>query len=235
MKFSIAIIDDEQEYALKLQEYIRLWVNRNSHSLEIRYFESPEFFLATMAKEHTINMVFLDVYMPNINGIEVSKRLRQIDPKVPIILVSSYPQFSLDGYEANATRFIVKNSANFDEKIHEAMTYALNLFESARSSYVITNSRMTQALHYNEIMYFEAKNHDILIHTKDNSYTERKKLTALLDELPRYFIRCSRSFIVNIQYVAVIRQNNIELENGELIPYSKQFKNDVTTAYLTYK
>ena len=112
---NIAIVDDNRSYLEKLTHGIRDWAKRNSVAVSISAFASPEVFLAQADDKFDFDALMFDVAMPEIDGISLARRIREVHPAVPIIFVSDYMQFSPLGYEVNAVRYLNKAAEDFPE------------------------------------------------------------------------------------------------------------------------
>ena len=233
MNISIAIVDDNQNFAQMLIHEIEVWASEKGHSVRIKYMTSPEVFLAELSDNNTWNAILLDVSMPEMNGIEVAKKIRKQNTIIPIVFISGFMQYCTEGYEVNALRYLDKNAVNFREKLNECMCYVMKIIEANDDSALLLQTKNTSMqIPYKETMYFEAMNHNIEIHTVSTTFTVRRTLQSIKEELPDRFIFSTRSYCVNLQHVIAVMQNYIVLTDKSTLPLSRQYRDEVMQAFL---
>ena len=233
MRLSIAIVDDNFAFAEDLKRKLVELANKSGHEALVEYRDNPEEFLKEFSAKPDFDALFLDVAMPNLNGIDLAKGVRLINREIPIVFVSDFPQFSVVGYEVNAIRFLVKHSIDFETKLSECLEYTINILKlSSGLLYSINTTRLKTSIPYSDILYFEVANHLLAIHTFQGCVKERRLLSTLLSILPEHFVMCSRSYIVNLQHIILIHTKDVEFKNGKRLPLSRKYKDDVVRAFL---
>ena len=117
----IAVVDDVQGEQEKLCNLLLGYAARKGCRWEINRFSSGEAFLADTEREHRYNLVFLDILMNGIDGLETAKRLRKKDPQALIVFVTTEADYAVEGYEVEAAGFLVKGGEHSRERLERLM------------------------------------------------------------------------------------------------------------------
>jgi DNA-binding LytR/AlgR family response regulator len=168
-----------------------------------------------------VDVVFLDVEMPKMGGIELLKSLKK-SPMV--VMITSHEEFALESYEYNVTDFL-KKPAEWSrflktiEKIRkEFLDLAAQLLESSDQEHVFikTDSKLVQ-LNLSQVLWVEALGNYIRVHTEEDKYTVLSTMKEIEAKLPpKDFIRVQRSFIIRVDKVKAIEDNYIIIKNKEI-------------------
>jgi DNA-binding LytR/AlgR family response regulator len=189
-----------------------------------------------LLKTTATDLLFLDVEMPWTNGLEF---LSGLDVKPMVILVTAYPQYALHGYEHGVVDYLLKPVS--PERLRLACEKALEwwvLRNNAGSQnspvgylYIKSNGRF-ERIGYNEIVYLEAANNYVIVHTREKKYLVYQTLKGMEKQLPaRGFLQTHKSFIVARPHIRQIERESITV--GEVrIPLSRRFKQRFLTEVL---
>lgn len=171
-----------------------------------------------------------------MSGIELAKKIRTIDKEVIIIFITGIDEYVFEGYNVSAFNYLLKPIDevkifnvldNIKEKLEKDITNKKFL--------ILSKGKNILRIDYDDIFYIIAFDHYIDIHTKNDIYTFNRKISEIETLLPqRYFVRCHRSYIVNIKYVKNINKNSLLLENQIKIPVSKTRINDTYDTFINY-
>ncbi len=233
MIIHIALFEDMQQHSDMIANSLNKWAYANGREFKIKNYNSPMGFNEDDANK--FDCIFLDVKLPDQDGISFAHEIRKVNLNVPIIFISNYIEYSLLGYEVNALRFLNKSSTDFDDKINECMSYAVSIIESGiNKGYTISSNKEYISVAYREILYITIRDHILTFCTQNGSYSERNSLKSILSKLPAQFIQCSRSNIVNIWHIARIYPDMIKMRNGDEIPLTGKFTTSVLKAYSQY-
>ena len=233
--FTIAIVEDDNKQAQILEDYCRRFSDENGVEFHLTHYRSGEDFLARQTD--FFDIVFLDIMLDGINGMEVAHRLRASNQKSALIFVTSMAQFAVMGYEVNALDFIVKpvTYPHFQMKLRRAVEVARN-----RAGAMITvqkgKSGIVWQLSSEDILYLEVQGHALYIHTKDDVIQCWQPLSVLEKKLSgQCFSRCNNCYLVNLKYVKSFSGYTLTMWDGrELLvshPKRKQFLQELT-AYI---
>lgn len=227
----IAICDDEEMFSSQLKEYLESYYK--SMDLIIDKFESGEEFLKRYTNMNCgYDIIFLDIEMKQIDGIETAKKLRELNNDIIIIFLTSHLEFAPEGYEVNAFRFLIKPIQK--EKLKNALLDVQ--YQIDRNKKILIKDKDREVLlKYTDIVYIEAQNVNIKICTMNEKFLIRKTLREIEEELkgPTFF-KCHRSYIVNLDFVMDYDNKIITMENKEKISLSRNKYSDFKNSMITY-
>ena len=225
----ILICDDEDIFREQLKKDLEAYYQ--SLDVLIQLVASGEELLAACEK-NKYDLIFLDIEMHGINGLETAKRLQEKNTKEKIIFLTSHTELAMDGYEVQAFRFLGKPIE------HQKLYAALEAFEKGLTQekrIVITEEGVWHYLSCEEICYFESQNVYLRIVMQETEHRIRKKLKEMVKELPReMFVVIHRSYIVNMKYIKSFQGNQVVLEDGTILPVSKGNKEQFMEQMMRY-
>lgn len=202
-------------------------------SYEIHGFSSPEELLLFM-EEHTIDIIFLDIVMPERNGFELSGYIRKKYPDAVIIFVSSYEDYVYHSFRYNPFRFLRKTELK--KELPEALQKAVEKCMSDRNAYLFHTTDGEILLKITTILYLECHKNYFIVHCTNTDYTCRGTLTAMEKQMANYaFFRIHSSFLVNLKHVYKIdRKNVVVLTSGISLTVSQRKVSAFKEAYANY-
>lgn len=227
--FRIAIIEDELIYRQELISKINQCLC--NEMLDIACFETAEKFFSSAWQEYAYTAIFIDIELNgDMNGMEAARLLRHKEYRGMIVFTTNYEQFVYDGYEVEAFRYLRKPVKQ------EEVQACLNRMEQDESCKMLSFSfnRKQYRIPYNDIIYISSYGHYLTIHTKDYDYEWKYLIKDLQPKLPSGFIRCHRSFVVNLSYLRKLDGKRIFLENGEEIDVAAGYLEDVRKAVIRF-
>ncbi len=182
-------------------------------------------------KEEHIDLVFLDIEMPKMDGLEM---LRTLSPLPQVILVTAHEKYAVESYEYDVTDFLHKPISL--ARFMKAVDKAYNRFENNRASitsqdktiFIKADSRLVQ-INTEDILYIEALGNYMRIFTSgDQKYTILSTMKDIISKLSSEdFVRVHRSFIVRLDKIKTIEDNYIVI-NSKQINIGKAYKDDLT-------
>ena len=232
-KLNVAICDDNQEYINILENYI---LDRKDVGITCDAFYSGE----ELVKMYNIgeacyDVIFLDMEMDKLNGIETANIIRKMDKHVIIVFVTSHTKYMQACFECLPFRFLVKpvSASDFD-KVYADIIKKLS---EERTTFVFTENRNKIRLFCEDIIYFECQAHYIHIHTKDKVHKICKTMSELYDSVDKtMFIQVHKSFVINLNHIREIKETELVLYDADkVIPISRTFKKQVATAFINFK
>ena len=225
----IAICDDQAEYRHQAESAIRRCLKGTD--LLIDSYKDGLSFLRDY-KNSKYDLVFLDIEMPEMDGITLAKRLRKLNKDVPIIFLTTHIEFALEGYEVNALRYLTKpvNMA----KLQEVLSYALRQIQEQRVIWVKSDLSDKKII-LKDILYMEAQNQNIIIVTTTDTYSVRYNLSDYENELQNDdFFRIHRGYLVSLGHIKSIGHNEVILNNGTSLPVSRTKEKALKEALMQY-
>lgn len=227
---SIAICEDQINQQELLKKYLEKILIEYINSYEILIYNSGEELLSNYPEN--IDIFLLDIQMNNINGMDVARKIREIDAKnVEIIFITSIVEYIQEGYEVRAYRYLLKPIKYDDLEKH--IINCIKEIEN-RDKYLIINEKNNiKKIKHSEITYIEIQKKDMTIHTVNKVYLIKNSMDKIEKEINNVnFYRCHKSFLVNLEYVESIKQYVAILENKEEVPISRhRFKDTKNKFY----
>ena len=230
----IAICDDNAHDTRELAASCGRFARERELPLHCREYESGAALLAD-TQVLGYDIVLLDIYLPGENGIDVARALRTADFEGAIILVTASRDHYPEGFEVIAVHYLLKPYTH--EDVCEGLERAVQFcgLERQEERIPINCERQTVAVMPSQIRYLEVYDHSVTVHT---THYNLKTGTALKHLEPHlngnHFVRCHRSYYVNLQYVASLGDAAMVLDNGETVPVSRRSRAMVKQAWLDY-
>jgi len=221
MELKIAICDDELKYRRLLHEMILKDGFMYDYELEISEFACGSEVMEAVDNGTSFDVYFLDIQTDKgtDDGIRLARKLRQRGEKGLIVYVTSFIDYVQTGYEVKAFRYLLKNQ--IEEKLSEVLCdIRKELAGEEYFSFQIAGEtiRINKAL----IMYFESDRRQLkLIAGSGEEYCFYKSMDDVQKELGETFLRCHRSYMVNMSYIKGWSGERIELKCGTVIPISR--------------
>ena len=222
----IAVVEDCSSDLKRLNECIENFFKEKSLGYEVQTFDSGLKFLDRAGEK--FDVVFMDIELPDCDGMETAKRLRRENQSIIIVFVTNLAQFAVDDY-------IVKpvNYGGFKLRM-ERVLRKYNADRSNERIMVKTDSG-SAVLYVNDITFVEVIGHKVVYHRTNGSVVETKdSLSNVTSELKRYgFVSCNRCYLVNLRHVKQIDQETVLVGNEKLI-VSRGKRKDLVKAVADY-
>lgn len=219
----IAIVEDESASAETLKSYLDKYASEEGERFEVRVFGDAVVFLADYSSKYDI--VFMDIELPELNGMEAARRLRALDERVMIIFVTNLAKFAINGYEVGAFDFIVKpvSYADFRLKFVRAVS---RLGDDPDVWVWVKGKHGSRNVKISQIKYVEVMNHTITYHTVCGDIVSSGTMKAVcrqLGDTDGVFALCNQSYLVNLRYVSAINGYTVTVGDAQLsISYPKR-------------
>ena len=211
----ISIVDDNINDYEFLKKRIKLWEQKTGVSVSISYFSCGyDFIKAMTADNHPCNVVFLDIMMPETDGMKIAEIMNRDFPKVYKVLYSSAIEYSSKGYRVNAIRYLIKDSAQIEADIDECLDYIKERIREDTSEYYdVSSPRMfVPPIPINNIVSISVEGHYLLIKTiGGDEYKQRKTLKEIKAHLPQIFILCNRKTLINVRQIKKIGNHMVTM------------------------
>jgi len=216
MELSIAICDDLPEERVCLTRMVEPFFRERQEGCRLSVFSSGEELLSRL-RPGLFQILFLDIYMPGLSGMETARRVRQTDRDCAIVFATTSHEHGLDSYEVRAADYLVKPFCR--EDVYEALEWCLSRYaQSAHCLQVLSEWEQTD-IPLSSLCYIEIQGHQAQLHTRDGMVSIRRSLDDLENAIHSPdFLRCHRSFLVNMNYITGLKGRDLCLEDGTLIP-----------------
>lgn len=233
----IAICDDDVKFAGKFETML-LAVTRKEHiRIDIDVFvDGKELLNNIFEVEKNYILIFLDIEMRGMNGLEIAKQIRKKDDQIMIIYVTSHKSYAIEAYDVQPFQFLVK-PVDLDT-VHRYFMKAYEKLTKGPSYFFCQFGGNTDSLLMSEIMYFKSCRRIINIYMSDGSnYRFYGKLNDLEERLRQEkadFWRIHQSFLVNVRYIAKISYDKVELKNEKVLYISEDRRRAISEIYCDY-
>lgn len=234
---SIALCDDEQIFLSHYEKRIIELANNLDILYEIIKFDSGEsllFFLEDYPNKFDI--IYLDIMMKQINGIDTALKIKKLNADINIVFLTSNEGFVYDSFAAAPVNYLLKQK---DHKKFDSVFKSLiaKIDANANKDSFIYESR-TQKIHipFHRIVYFEIFKRIVIIRLIDGESVEfYGNLNSLESKLKsHFFIRTHRSYLVNMQYISKLKNQEVILKSEETLPVSRLYGHQVKDALSSY-
>jgi len=252
MTIHVAICDDDFKTVREIESYLRLKNEQlQDEKLEIFTFSSGVEFLQDARQGHKFHIVFMDIEMDGINGIDTILEIRKmtdVDDTI-IIYISGYKGYFENLVDTGCFRFIKKpiNNANLDDIFNRALKQAI-FYKSSLATSRVFRFKISKELHsikVDKIAYLKITDRLVELYMWNDEkesieYFEKfySTLKKTLSNLPsEQFFRCDQSYVVNLNYVSGVRKESFILMDyaKTQIPISKNYRTDAKKIYFNYQ
>lgn len=207
--------------------------NKYKVSLNITEFECGEDILKFYESGSYFDIIFLDIEMKKISGIEVAKKIRSIDKNVMIIFVTNYNDFMPDAFEVNAINYLTKPINK--EIFQKTLKRSLNMYFESRKVFKAQWKNEITIVPLKDIIYIECIHRHIIIYCK-NQVVESKESFGKVESkfINAGFIKVHQSFLVNAENIKNIGKSEVVCSNEIKIPMSIRKRKSAHEHYFNY-
>lgn len=207
----------------------------------LEYIEQVDFLYAVAAcknaieasaalQHNVVDLVFLDIQMPKITGIEFLKNL----PNPPLVIfTTAFPEYAIEGYELNVLDYLLKpiSFERFFKAVVKAQAY-LNLrikqdTITTEPYFFVKSNQKLEKIYIDDILYIEALSNYVILHTKTRKHIVYMSFKGIESQLPQnLFLKIHKSFIVAVNAIQTIDNDEVILQ-GHTLPISKSYRSAV--------
>ena len=219
----VVVVEDQKKWLQQIDQHLKLYSQERSVLFDVISFETGEAFLSQYQGD--ADLIFMDIGLPNKNGIEISREIRKKDDRVCLVFLTELSQFAIQGYEVNAYDYLVK-PMKYDLFVVKMDRILDHIKRATKKYFTIKEGSDIHRILFDDIFYLESQKHYIYFHCKDETYRMRGSLDDIQNEfLSSGFSKINRSIIVNLDCVS--DYTNTEITIGkEVLPLSRVYKAD---------
>lgn len=228
----IAICDDEEIGRKKIVKEIEAndFFSENVHLTE---FASGEKLVKQYEEGFKADIVFLDIQMDKMCGIESAKHIRAIDKKAIIIFVSSHSEKVFNTFDCGVFYFIVKPFSN--EHFRNVLEKAIDKYKSENTYFTVTWKNEIAHLNIQEMKYMERSGRHVTFYTNNGNYKADASLSEIFEELEPYgFIQTHQGYLVNMNWIKTFEGNDVILSDGSKVMMSVRKRTEVIRTFTNY-
>ena len=250
MRLSVLVVDDEPH----ARRHIKNLLSKDP-DVEITYECKNGKEVLNFLKNQVPSIIFLDINMPGISGVEVASNLKTIDSL--IIFSTAYDQYAIKAFELEAFDYLLKpfedqrfyevlnraksnieknHQAEFSKKFASLYNDYNNSIMPHLSEFVIKEKGFENIISVKEVLYLEASSIYVILHLRNKKVLYRTAMNLLEQQLPPNFIRVHRSFIINNEYIKTVKYLNnstyiLTLENDDVVISSRKYKSLIADTF----
>ncbi len=227
----ISILDDDTAEISQLQGYLARFRQEESCEMKVKAYGNGLDFLEEYGEG--FDVIFLDIEMPGMDGMEVAHAVRRMDGSAGIIFITNMAQYAIRGYEVNAIDFMVKPVGyyNFADKLKKALLFS---GRRAEKEIILNGEDGIIRMPASCIRYIEKDKNYLIYHTEKGEFKVRGTMIETKDKFDKAaFCEPSSGCLVNLRYVDKIGRDTVEVE-GVVLPLSRRMKKEFTQDFMNY-
>ncbi len=226
---NVCIVEDEKEQANLLHNYINQYAQNNHLQLNVSYL--PDGIDLVDEYKGQYDIILLDIQMKHMDGMAAAQKIRQLDPDVVIIFITSTVQYAVQGYTVDALGYVLKPVpfTQFAQLFDKAITRA---HAKQKRVYVkVTANDKQIKLDCENIYYIESQRNNVIIHCEDVDYVTVGPLKRFEEMLMDHgFSKCHNAYLINLSYVEAVQREEVVLTNEVVLPISRARKKEFMAA-----
>lgn len=215
---TFAICEDEAYFVLELKRLLTMYSNERKAAISIQSFASGEEFLQS---SYTADILLMDIRLPGKDGMNIIQYLREQENNSQVIFTTSYQNYVFQAFDLDAVHYLLKPITA--KKLFPAVDKAVKRLKvKDEQTLLIKNGAMTTKLPIKDILYCEALNHQITVHSRTGQFKFWGTLDAVEQHLDNRFFRCHKSYIVNMRFVVSRNADTAVMEGGDKVLISRR-------------
>lgn len=232
---NIVVCDDNTVFAEALVREIRRYAGIKDICIKIKKYQLPEHFLAENISEY--DAVFLDIEMPQINGLDVARQLRKKYPELVIVFITSFIEYAPAGYRVNAFRYLLKK--NLSEELWPCLDEIQEKIHEDSKMLTLHTKERTVEVAVKNVLYFEGTAKRIVLAHLEQSNEAISCIGKLADydeQLAELgFLRIQKSYLVNMDNIIKIKNYMAVLRDGTELKVSERQYSEVCKKFLMWR
>ena len=234
--FKIAVCDDVASVCNELKTMIMDMKNDLiCKEITIDTFYSGEALIDNIKEENLYDLIFLDIELGKINGVEVGHIIREQmeDYVTKIIYISSKDIYDRQLFDVQPLHFLKKPIDS--KKVFDDIQLAMKISEKENRNFEFKSFRNTIKVPYRDILYFESRGRKVFLMGTKNNYTFYGNINSLEEVLPKFFIHPNRSYFVNYEFVTCFKFEELIMTDGSIIPISRNKRKEIRELQLIFE
>ncbi len=228
----ICFVDDNTTLLEYMESQLQEFQDKYNIPCSLSVYNSAEEMLFENQEGYPFDVIILDINMDGMNGIELARKIRQTDKKVPIAFLTAMADYVFDGYEVQAIRYLMKPIQQ--EQLFRLLELTYKELSREIPFLLVASSGDKIKVDYEDIYYVEAAGHYIYIYLMKNCYQMKGSINSIGKSLcSGSFVFTHRSYIVNLKHVVRICREECILSDGRRIPISRGLYKNVNDAFIT--
>lgn len=226
---NICLCDDNRVILQKCKDCLKKTAEKYDFDIYIKTFTCGEEIIHYFERfsENHIDIIFMDIIMDQLSGVETSRLLREKGYAGEIIYLTSSNEFAVDAYDTFPFYYLMKNE--YAKKLEEVTLQALRRKkEKFKDEILCKKGTVIKRIQLDDIQFIEVYGRNIIIHKQKDVFEFMANMELIEEKIRnKGFLRTNRSYIVNLKYVKNIMKNKLEMYSGKLIPLSPKYSIEV--------
>ncbi len=238
MKLRVAICDDEEFFLEKIKDGVEKKIQETGwKDYQIDSFLSGEALYENIESNSDYHIYLLDINMFPIGGLEIARKIRQLNKDAYIAFITGFIDYAMEGYKVDAIRYILKDS--LEEMLEECMEVVLQRIQQKNRSILFRFMEGERKIYLDHIIYIESNKHKLFFHmnsSKGEVYTMYDKLDHISENMKdNSFLRIHKSYLVNMNYIHKIQKYEAVISNDTVLPIPRERYKLVEQRYYEYE
>lgn len=232
----IAICDDDKIICQQLEDMLTDIEEETNEQYEVEVFYSGEELYRYLKKNNRYNLIFLDIEMRDLNGVEVGKKIRDEmnDETTQIVYISGREDYAMDLFEVRPLNFLIKPVSK--NKVEAAVNKAIKILGESKHFYEYKNGNVNFSVSVGDILYFESDGRKVNIILMDDIKSFYGKLSEVEEKLRNQdFIMIHKSYLINFNHVIEYTYDYVKMSNKETLTISQNNRKAVREQLLRRK
>lgn len=234
--FRIAICDDEAYFRNREKELIGQYMENRGYECQIDLYASGRELLERVDANLRYDVIFLDISMEEMDGLETAEGIRKLSETVYIVFVTAYITYALEGYKVGAVRYLLKEDNSLENSLKECLDTVTGCLSKEEAVCEFAFQSGKKRVPADAVLYVESRLHKVLFYVMEDGvkeYSRYDRLDEVEKELRQYgFCRVHQSFLVNMKHAKSVERYRVLLENGTEVSISKKYYKDVEKEYI---
>ena len=223
----ISICDDES----KILEEITSFIEKEFPSARIKSYSDGTSFISS--GEERPDVLLADIDMPGMSGMDVAATLASENAQTLVVFVTAHDELVYDSFKYHPFAFVRKKF--LEEELRSVLSDCEKEIENQNKRFTFQNASTLVNLAQSEILYFEGQANYLAIHTTGEQYRMRSTMSAVEEELKNNgFLRIHKGFLVNLEHIRILKTEELELDNGEVLPIGKSYSESAKKSILRF-
>ncbi|MDA3733953.1 LytTR family DNA-binding domain-containing protein [Niameybacter massiliensis] len=231
---NIYLCDDNSKFLEQLKERIIEVAEKHALNVHIKFYNNGKELIFNM-EDVDADIIYLDIEMDEINGIETGLKLRELGCTAQIIYLTVNKDYVFDSFEVQPLNYLIKANMNTDQ-FEKVFFKAVEIVQSKEKRYLYfkKNAKIYKII-LDEIVYFEVIKRKIVVYYRNEKFEYYNSLENLIEEInDKTFIRIHRSYVVHLKFIKYIEKDMVVLVDNETLKIGRKYLNDVKEKFKDY-
>lgn len=236
--YRISICDDKPGELEKISAIINEYISENNISAEIRAFSSGGELLGYEDANQSADIYILDIIMPDMNGVQLGKAIRQKNPDAFIVFLTTSEDYALESYSVKAFAYIIKPAKK--ENIISELADCISRISKPPERFIIKYASGTTAVRAEDIIYIEYYNHQMIYRLAGGKIIEsvyfREPFDSVISDYIKNgsFVKSSASYLVNMKHIKSVNASGFVLSDGTELTVTRKYT-EARKKYIDYE